>query len=67
MNVEKPILWNEIKTEFRGRAINGSYAVENGTVTVRTAIGQKTARLIGPAAIWIARRLLRELAAEGKT
>jgi hypothetical protein len=66
MNVEKPILWKQITTEFRGRAVSGSYAVEDGTVKVRTPTAEKTAPLVGTGAIWIAGRLLRELAAEGK-
>jgi hypothetical protein len=66
MNVEKLILWKPFTTVFRGRAVSGSYAVEDGTVKVRTPSGEKTARLVGTGAIWIAGRLLRELAAEGK-
>jgi hypothetical protein len=66
MNVEKPILWKQITTEFRGRAVSGSYAVEDGTVKVRTPTAEKTAPLVGTGAIWIAGRLLRELAAEVK-
>ena len=66
MNVEKPILWKQITTVFRGRAVTGSYAVEDATVKVRTSSGEKTAQLVGAGAIWIAGRLLRELAAEGK-
>ena len=64
--VEKPILWKQILTEFGGRAVSGSYAVEDGVVKVRTPDGEKTAPLIGTGAIWIAGRLLRELAAEGR-
>jgi hypothetical protein len=66
MNVEKSILWKQITTEFRGRAVDGSYAVEGGTVKVRTPRGEKTTQLVGLGAIWIAGRLWRELAAEGK-
>ena len=66
MNVEKPILWKQITTEFRGRAASGSYAVEDGTVKVRNPDGEKTAPLVGAGAILIAGRLLRELTAEGK-
>ena len=66
MNVEKPILWKQITTVFRGRTLSGSYAVEDGAVKVRTPNGEETAQLVGPGAIWIAGRLLRELAAEGK-
>jgi hypothetical protein len=46
--------------------VRGSYAVEDGTVKVKTADGEKATRLMGTNAIWAARRLLRELAAEGK-
>jgi len=66
MGVEKPILWKQITINFRGRAVSGSYAVEDGTVKVRTPNGEKTARLVGTVTIWIAGRLLRELATEGK-
>jgi len=64
--VEKPILWKQITTVFTGRAVSGSYAVEDGIVKVRTPDGEKTAQLVGTGAIWIAHRLLCELAAEGK-
>jgi hypothetical protein len=30
MNVEKPILWKQITTVFKGRAVSGSFAVEGG-------------------------------------
>ncbi len=63
--MEKPILWKQITTVYKGRAVSGSYAVENGAVKVRTPSGEKTAQLVGSGAIWIAGRLLRELAAEG--
>jgi hypothetical protein len=62
MNVEKPILWKQITTEFRGRAVSGSYAVEDGGVKVGTPDGEKTAPLVGAGG----GRLLRELDAEGK-
>ena len=62
MNVEKPIFWKQITTEFRGRAVSGSYAVEDGGMKVRTPDGEKTAPLVGAGG----GRLLRELAAEGK-
>ena len=53
-------------TVFKGRVVRGSYAVEEGTVKVRTEHGEKTTQLRGTNAIWAAGRLLRELAAEGK-
>jgi hypothetical protein len=61
-----PIIWKEITTVFKGRAISGAYAVENGIVKVRTREGEKANKLGGTNAIWVAGRLLRELAAEGK-
>jgi hypothetical protein len=60
------LIWNEITTAFKGAAIKGSYAVEDAMVIVRTPYGEKAAQLIGTNAIWIAARLLRELAANGK-
>ncbi len=62
----KLTLWKQILSEFNGRRIYGSYAVEDGVVIVKTARGQKAAQVGGPNAIWLAGRLLRELAAEGK-
>jgi hypothetical protein len=56
----------KITTAFEGRAIGGSCTVENGIVRVRTALGEKTAPLEEANAVWVAWRLLRELAAEGK-
>ena len=61
-----PIIWKEITTAFKGQPIRGSYAVENGIVKVRTARGEKEARLGGTNEIMAAGLLLRELAAEGK-
>ncbi|MFY9838437.1 MAG: hypothetical protein WAK55_18590 [Xanthobacteraceae bacterium] len=63
----QPIVWKEITTAFEGRAIGGSWAVENGIVRIRTALGEKVAPLEeGKTGVWIAWRLLREMAAEGK-
>jgi len=39
--VDQPIIWKEITTAFEGRAIGGSWAVEDGVVSVRTAAGMK--------------------------
>ena len=61
-----PVIWREITTVFEGRVVRGSYGVEDATVKVRTADGEKTTQLKGTNAIWAAQRLLRELAAEGK-
>jgi hypothetical protein len=64
--VPTPIIWREITTVFKGRVVCGSYAVEYGTVKVRTEHGEKATQLSGTNAIWAAGRLLRQLAAEGK-
>jgi hypothetical protein len=64
--VAAPLIWKEITTGFKGATIKGSYAVEDAMVIVRTPHGEKAAQLVGTNAIWIAARLLRELAAEGK-
>jgi hypothetical protein len=62
----KLTLWKQILSEFSGRRIYASYAVEDGMVIVKTARGHKAAQGGGPNAIWLAGRLLRELAEEGK-
>jgi hypothetical protein len=59
-------IWKEITTAFEGRAIGGSWAVEGGHVRVKTALGEKLAPLEGANGIWVAWRLLREMAADGK-
>jgi hypothetical protein len=64
--VAQPIVWKEINTAFKGRAIGGSWAVVNGVVRVKTALGEKAAPLTEANGIWIAWRLLREMAADGK-
>ena len=62
----QPIIWKEITTAFEGRAIGGSWAVEGGIVRVRTKLGEKSAPLEEADGVWLAWRLLREMAAEGK-
>jgi hypothetical protein len=64
--VAQPIIWKEIATAFEGRAIGGSWAIEDGRVRVRTALGEKSAPLEEANGVWVAWRLLREMAAEGK-
>ena len=64
--MEAPIIWKEITTAFDGRAIGGSWAVEDGIVKVRTTLGEKAATLEEADGVWVALRLLREMAAEGK-
>jgi hypothetical protein len=64
--VGQKLIWKEISTAFEGRAIGGSWAVENGIVRVRTALGERVAPFEEANGVWIAWRLLREMAAEGK-
>jgi hypothetical protein len=64
--VTQPIIWKNITTALEGRAIGGSWAVENGVVRVRTALGEKAAPVEEANGVWVAWRLLREMAAEGK-
>ena len=64
--MDAPISWNEINTAFEGRMAGGTYAVEGRFVRVRTALGEKAAPLRGANAVWVAWRLLREMASEGK-
>lgn len=64
--VSQPIIWKEITTAFNGRAIGGLWAVEDGVVRVRTRLGEKAAPIEEADGIWVAWRILREMAAEGK-
>jgi hypothetical protein len=60
-------IWREFDAVFLGRLLKGSYSMSaEGLVTVRTPSGSKATRLGGAPAIFVAKRLLRELAAEGK-
>jgi hypothetical protein len=59
--------WIQITTGFNGRAIHGSYAVEDGMVKVKTAHGERATQVEGVSnPIWLAAWLLRELAKAGK-
>jgi hypothetical protein len=59
-------VWRQIAVEFNGRRLSGSYAVENGIVKVKTPYGEKATQVGSFNSEWVARRLLEELAAEGK-
>jgi hypothetical protein len=60
-------IWNQVTTDFYGRSVRGSYVIENDTkITVKTRHSEKAAQLRGSSPHWLAERLLRELAAEGK-
>jgi len=60
--------WTYITTGFEGRAVNGSFAVEDGMVIVKGSRGDERRSQIeaGVNPIWTAVRLLRNLAAAGK-
>jgi hypothetical protein len=59
-------VWQQITVEFSGHPLSGSYAVEDGIVKVKTQYGEKATQ-IGPFnSEWVARRLLEELAEEGR-
>jgi hypothetical protein len=60
------LIWKEITTAVNGRMVGASYAVENEIVRVRTPLGEKVAELEGANAVWVAWRLVREMASEGK-
>ena len=64
--VEKLTVWKLITTEFNGRLVNGSYAVEDAMVKVKTWRGEKAIQGDSCNSIWVAGRLLHDLAAEGK-
>jgi len=59
----KLTVWERVTAEFDARPVNGSYAVENGMVKVKS---QKATQVGVFNSTWLARYLLRELAAEGK-
>ena len=60
-------IWRDFDAVFLGRLVKGTYTMSReGLVTVKTPGGSKTTQLGGSPAIFVAKRLLRELAAEGK-
>jgi hypothetical protein len=59
-------VWREITAEYNGKTIKGSFKFIDGLVAVRTQHGSKTIQLGGQTPEQMAKRLLRELAREGK-
>jgi hypothetical protein len=59
-------VWQQITAEFSGHPLSGSYAIEGGVVKVKTRHGEKATQIGALNPEWVARRLLQELAAEGK-
>jgi hypothetical protein len=64
--MDRPTIWEKVFAEFDGRPISGSFAVEQGMVKVTTLKGQRATQVGVFNTTWLARYLLRELAAEGK-
>ena len=65
--MQKPTDWTHITIGFDGRAVNGSYSVEDGMLIVKGPRGQITSQIEeGANPIWTAVRLLRNLATAGK-
>ena len=59
--------WEALLTVLHGRTVSGSYAVQRGMVRVKAQRGEKARRLDeGLHPVWLAGRLLTELAAEEK-
>ncbi len=66
MTNQRLIVWQQITVEISGHPLSGSYAVEAGIVKVKTPYGEKVTQVGSFNSEWVARRLLEELAAEGK-
>ena len=59
-------VWQQITAEFSGHPLSGSYAIEDGMVKVKTPHGEKATQIGSFNPEWLARRLLQELAEEGR-
>lgn len=59
-------VWHQITAEFSGRPLSGSYAIQDGMVKVKTPRGEKATQIGAFNPDWVARRLLQELAEEGR-
>ena len=66
MTNQRLTVWQQITAEFSGHPLSASYAIEDGMVKVKTPRGEKVAKIGSFNPEWLARRLLEELAAEGK-
>jgi hypothetical protein len=66
ISMDRLTVWEKVIAEFDGRLVSGSFAVEQGMVKVRTLKGQGATQVGVFNATWLARYVLRELAAEGK-
>jgi hypothetical protein len=59
-------VWRTIEIKIGGRVVRGSWGHDGSMLEVRTPYGNKTTQLGGSSPITLARRMLRELAEEGK-
>jgi hypothetical protein len=59
-------VWRQVTAEFSGHPLSGSYAIVDGMVKVKTPRGEKATQIGSFNAEWVARRLLQELAEEGR-
>jgi hypothetical protein len=64
--MDRLTVWEKVIAEFDGRLVSGSFAVDQGMVKVKTLKGQGATQVGVFNTTWLARCLLRELAAEGK-
>ncbi len=60
------VVWHQLKAEFSGHQLSGSFSIEDGMVKVKTLHGEKATRVGSFNPEWVARRLLEELAEEGE-
>jgi len=61
------VIWEDLKVKLEdGRVISGTYGYSDRYVTVKTALGSKTAQIGDSPPRVLARIILRELANEGK-
>jgi hypothetical protein len=66
MTNQRLTVWQKVTAEFSGHPLSGSYAIADGMVKVKTLHGEKVSQIGALNPEWLARRLLQELAAEGK-
>jgi hypothetical protein len=63
MTNQRLIVWRQVTAEFSGHTLSASYAIESN---MKTPYGEKATQIGSFNPEWVARRLLQELAAEGK-
>ena len=60
------VVWNKLTISLGDRVVRGSYAYEDGLVTINTPVTSKTAQIGNSPPKVLARIMLWELANEGK-